>query len=343
VKYGLKINYNIIVYSAVICLSLYFVSIISGINLIPIATTDRYIDSGIIRVTLWNYGLFDWVLNLAFIVLLLKIKIENKRLLYYSGILMAFAIVLTLTRRELVGRIINFLIIIIMVNYIFKSLRNFQIVKLIIPAAFLFGLLYLTFPQYLVYATDEYKNLSKLIITGVDKEGNIDYRLAGTGDVVAMKQLIKENLFFGVGFTRYSYEDLSTLRNLNNTLAGLYAGGELPFLGSIGKVGLVGLILFLPLYFSLFVMSYKVIKIIRKNTLTVLINQNRYEIVFIVFVLTFAVNKFTFNLYNIFVETYNARAFLIFVIILCILIVCYNNLSRTLKEQKAILQNSLIA
>ena len=111
--HGMKANIRIIIYIASICLTLYFISLLSGLKLIPIATVDRYKDSGIMRITLWSYGLFDWVFNLALIVLLLKAKIENKKLLYYSGLLMAFSIVLTLTRRELIGRVYSTIIIVL--------------------------------------------------------------------------------------------------------------------------------------------------------------------------------------------------------------------------------------
>lgn len=334
VKYGMEDHFKIVVYSAAICLTLYFISLISGLKLIPIATGDRYINSGIMRITLWNYGLFDWVLNLAFIVLLLKIKIKNKRLLFYSGLLMAFAIVLTLTRRELIGRVFSILIILIIANYLFKSYRKIQIVKIILPLVFLSGLLYITFPKYIGYASDEYKSIGSLVSTGLDKEGNTDYRLAGTGDVVSMEKLISEHPFFGVGFTRYSYEDLTNFRDLDNPLAGLYAGGELPYLGSIGKVGIIGLVFFLPMYILILMMSLKLYRIIKKNDINIFMKYNSYELIFAVFAITFTISKFTFNLFNIFVETYSPAAFIVFVIILSILIACHDNLNKTLNSRQ---------
>jgi hypothetical protein len=337
VKDGMEAHFKIIIYSAAICLSLYFISIISGFNLIPVATFDRYIDSGVMRVTLWSYGLFDWVLNLALIVLLLKIKIKNKRLLFYSGLIMAIAIVLTLTRRELIGRVFSILIIIIIVNYLFSSKRKIQISKLIISLVVFMGLLFISFPKYIEYANDEFQGIIGLATTGKDRAGKDDYRFAGTGDVVLMKELIRENLFFGVGFTRYSYEDLNNLRELNNPLAGLYAGGELPYLGSIGKMGIIGLLLFLPVYLLLLRMSFKVYKLIKNNNVNLFIKHNSYELIFIVFVLAFTIYRFTFNLYAIFVEAYYPSSFLVLVIILSILIVCYNNFNKTLDNQREIL------
>src|ERR1035437_2102020 len=340
VKYGMEDHFKIVIYSAAICLTLYFISLISGLKLIPIATGDRYINSGIMRITLWNYGLFDWVLNLAFIVLLLKIKIKNKRLLFYSGLLMAFAIVLTLTRRELIGRVFSILIILIITNFLFKSYAKIQIVKIILPLVFLLGLLYITFPKYIGYASDEYKSIGSLVTTGLDKEGNTDYRLAGTGDVVSMKKLISEHPFFGVGFTRYSYEDLTNFRDLDNPLAGLYAGGELPYLGSIGKVGIIGLVFFLPMYILILMMSLKLYRIIKKNDINIFMKYNSYELIFAVFAITFTISKFTFNLFNLFVETYSQASFIVFVIILSILIACYNNLNMTLAQEREVLKNN---
>lgn len=340
IKYGLEVYFKIILFTAAICLTLYFISLMSGYNLIPIATGDRYINSGITRVTLWSYGLFDWVLNLALIVLLLKIKIKNKRLLFYSGLLMAFTIVLTLTRRELYGRVFSFIVILFIVIYFFKSHRKIQIIKIVLPLVMLLGLLYITFPKYIGYANEEYKSVISLAKTGKDNQGNEDYRFAGTGDVVAMKKLIREHLFFGVGFTKYSYEDLSNFRDINNPLAGLYAGGELPYLGSIGKMGIIGLLLFLPMYFFILQISLKLYRVIKKYDINVFIKRNSYELIFVVFALTFTITKFTFNLFNIFVETYSAPAFLGFVINLCILIACYNNLNMTLVQEREVLKNN---
>ena len=340
VKDGLQVHFKIIVFSSAICLTLYFISLIGGLNLIPIATVDRYIDSGIMRITLWSYGLFDWVLNLAFIVLLLKINTKNKRLLFYSGILMAFAIVLTLTRRELIGRVFSLFLIFFIINYVFTTHKKTQIIKLISPLIILLVLLYISFPKYIGYANSEYQSITSLVTTGLDNEGNVDYRLAGTGDVVAMKKLISQNPLFGVGFTRYSYEDLRNFRDLNNPLAGLYAGGELPYLGSIGKMGIVGLILFSPMYVLLLFMCLKLYRIIKNNDINIFIKFNPYELIFVAFTLTFTISKFTFNLFNLFVETYSAAAFLGFAINLCILIACYNNLNKTLDQEKYIPQNN---
>ena len=342
VKKGMEVYFKIIVYSAAIFLTLYFISLISGLNLIPIATVDRYIDSGIIRITLWNYGLFDWVLNLALIVLFIKLRIKNKRLLFYSGLLMAFAIVLTLTRRELIGRVYSLVLILIIVNYLYGSHRKVQIVKILLPLVVLIGLLNLTFPKYIGYANEEYKGIVSLVTSGRDREGNEDYRLAGTGDVVLMKKLIKEHPYFGVGFTRYSYEDLGNFRDLDNPLAGLYAGGELPYLGSIGKMGIFGVFLFLPMYILIIYMSLKLYKTVKNNNILIFIKHNPYDLIFVVFALTFTVSKFTFNLFNVFVETYSPVALLGFVINLCILIAGYNNLTRTLEPERQSLQKPKI-
>lgn len=334
VKKGLAINFKLIIYIATICLTLYFVSLLTNINLIPIARGDRYVNSGIIRITMWNYGLFDWVLNLAIIILILKIRIQNKKLLLYSGLLMATSIILTLTRRELVGRVYSVFLLLILIYYIFKNQRKIRIQRIIIPVTLLFGLIFITFPQYIQYANNEYKSLGTLISKGTDREGNVDYRLAGTGDVIAMKKLIKENIFFGIGFTRYSYDDLTSFRDLDNPLAGLYAGGELPYLGSLGKMGIIGLIFFLPIYILILSLTFKLIRVLRKINLNKVIRENLYDLIFVLFSITFIINKFTFNLFNLFVESYNPSALLSFIIILNILLVCYHNLNKTYKNQQ---------
>jgi uncharacterized membrane protein len=147
-------------------------------------------------------------------------------------------------------------------------------------------------------------------------------------------------LFFGVGFTRYSLEDLSNLRDSNNPLAGLYAGGELPYLGSIGKMGIFGLLMFLPVYILILNMSLKLYRIIKNNDINIFIRNNYYELIFSVFALTFTINKFTFTLYNIFVETNNSSSFFIFIVIVSILIACYNSFNKALEQQKVVLQNN---
>lgn len=339
VKYGMEVHFKIIIYSASICLTLYFISLISGLNLIPIAKMDRYVNSGIMRITLWSYGLFDWVLNLAFIVYLFKIKVKNKKLLFYSGLLMVLAIALTLTRRELLDRVFSLLIIFILVNYLLGSHRKMQIIKLLFPLAIVIGLMNIAFPKYIGYVNNEYKSIESLTATGRDRAGNEDYRFAGTGDVVYMKELIRDNLFFGIGFTKYSLEDLSNFRDQNNPLAGLYAGGELPYLGSIGKMGIFGLLMFLPAYILILNMSLKLYRIIKNNGINIFIKNNYYELIFAVFALTFTINKFTFTLYNIFMETNSSSSFLVFAVILSILIACYNSFNKTLEQQKVVLQN----
>jgi hypothetical protein len=105
-------------------------------------------------------------------------------------------------------------------------------------------------------------------------------------------------------------------------------------------VGIIGLVFFLPMYILILMMSLKLYRIIKKNDINIFMKYNSYELIFAVFAITFTISKFTFNLFNIFVETYSPAAFIVFVIILSILIACHNNLNKTLNRQKWNLQNN---
>jgi len=83
-------------------------------------------------------------------------------------------------------------------------------------------------------------------------------------------------------------------------------------------------------------------KLLKNTNNNIFLIQNSYELIFVVFALSFTISKFTFNLFDIFVEAYNPISFLGFAIILSILIACYNNLNKTLDQQSEVLQNNPI-
>jgi len=115
---GLYHFYTTTLFIGVISLTLYFVSLLTGLRLIPIVEMARYEGNEMTRIAIGNYGLFFFLFPLSLITYLISrkinLKFKFKYWLYYSGVVMLVSLLLTLTRRTQIDIIGGILIIILM-------------------------------------------------------------------------------------------------------------------------------------------------------------------------------------------------------------------------------------
>ena len=88
-------------------------TLLTDLKLITIWLSKRYSGSEMMRVSMINYGYIYYVIFIPIIVLILKINIKFKKIMYYASILMVLTVFITLTRQTIMAMILGSLFVIL--------------------------------------------------------------------------------------------------------------------------------------------------------------------------------------------------------------------------------------
>ncbi len=303
-KRSLNIFFNLIVYFSFIILIVYFVTIIFKVPIVPILEMERYYGSGVQRIAMLSYGFIVFIFPLGIIILLLKnilsFRISNERIIYCSAILILFAELLTLTRRQYLSIIISILLIILIFSYVFQVSKIRLTKKIIFPASFLILLIGFVFPKQLENFELILLDSISTILTGKDIQGNIEYRVTGTGDLLYVKQFISENIFWGIGYIPYTWADIVYLKKYQDPLAlSLDASAEVPIYGAFMRLGILGVIIASGVYLLLLMNLFYFLKSIKKYSKS-LNRENIIDIIFTLLCIYYVISHFTIKFYALF-------------------------------------------
>lgn len=323
-KDKLKYFFHFTIFISSVFLTLYFITLLTNIPLIPIASFERYSDSGINRLTMLSYGFFDIVLPLAFITYNLKINTKNKYWLYYAGILMAVTITITLTRRTYIYTLTCLLIS----YYINSKLLNISLEsifkKIVIPILVFIIILGIIFPKYVSYAQNLFSDLITLATTGKNSQGEEDYRFAGTEGVLFIKKTFYENPLFGTG---YMYEWFDSTDDFHG---GKYKAHDNPFWGSLAVFGIIGSILNLMLYGFILKLISNTLKILRVRFHEIKQNNSFiYVTIFTVFISASFLSFFLTQFFSYNTDLFYVNTRIYFLFLFGILIITNEKLKQT--------------
>jgi len=268
---GLKYFYSITLFVGIICLSLYWITLLTGINLVPVNEVERYRGSGMMRISMSGYGYFYSLFPISIITYILsrkqKFRLKYKKYLYYGGMLMTLTLLITLTRRVFVDIVGTIIIAILITSYLFRTAKMPAIMKFAIPALLIFMMLAFTLPQYTDYVSRIAEDTFLLIATGKDTRSVGDYRLSGTGDLLAVKDSIRDNLWLGNGYTYLYWGDSPISTSLRGSFYARMAdaAGEVPIYSMFFNFGLIGAVLILALYYQMGRLLLKTTKFLKRN------------------------------------------------------------------------------
>ena len=309
---GLKYFYLTTLFLGLIILSAFLISIVTGLKIIPIDIFERYSDSEMMRITILSWGLFQILFPLSFIIFLfsrkIKLNIKYRKLIYLAGMLMVVTLLITLTRRNFISVPGAVLIILLLNSYIFRKSKILSFMKVLVPMSLIVLIIYLTLPKYIDYIVSISEDTFLLITKGSDTHGEEEYRVSGTGDLLLTKKYIKDNLFFGTGYS-YLYwgeSDQATSPRGNEYALASDAAQEVPIYNIFFSFGLAGFIIILILYSFLLRLFLRLFSLLKKHIN--LLKAYPYELLFAIFILYMIIDKFTFSIYtlgNDFTSTYN--------------------------------------
>jgi len=244
---SLKIFFKLLIIFSFTILVLYLFTLIIKLPIVPIETMERYTGSGIERISMLSYGLIYWILPLAIIIFYIKQKVRiniiNEKVIYFNAFLMFITYLLTLTRREYLRIFLTIVLISILVSYIFRVSKiklNIKILTSVLLGLIVFSFV---FPNSLGNIITVFKDTFLVIFTGHNIQGMEEYRVTGTGDMLYVKQIIKENFLLGTGYVPYIWEDIVRLKLYGDTFAmALDASAEVPIYGAFFRLGILGVL-----------------------------------------------------------------------------------------------------
>jgi len=303
---SLKYFYITTLFIGVICLSLYVITLSTGIKLVPMWEMARYTSSGMTRIGMSSYGLFYLIFPFALTTYLLRTKIYVKlkytHLLYYGGIIMIITQLLTLARRTQIDTIGTLVIIIFIISYLFRTGKLSQIFKIVIPVIVVVLVLFFTFPKYVGYIATIGEDTILLMTTGKDSKGEGDYRVSGNDDLLITKNYIWNNLLLGNGYTHlyWGTKGYASSPRGDRFAIAADAAFEVPIYNLLFGFGIVGAILIIPLYYLMANLFFKLIKTLKFNLINYL--HDPITVVFSIYILWTIARKFTLSLYQLSID-----------------------------------------
>lgn len=265
--------FKTLIISSIIVLSLFLITVLTGIKILPVSTASR----GFVKVDrmfIAEEGLMILLILMGSILIVFKNNLKWKKLIILSYFMMFVNFVLSITRRDIIGTFIYLIIAMIIHNYI-KNMALIPIKKMLTASIYLiiFGFFVsFSFPKYWEASTAGMLEAVSIVSTGETEAGKEDVRLGFGKDF--MQNLILENPLVGTGFD-------NRWRGRGDKLG--FETRDYPFLSAIAMTGVLGILIFLPIYILLFEALLIDIKFLRKNRIDVKSYEFFILIIFIIY------------------------------------------------------------
>lgn len=307
--------YRVLIAFSMLILLAFMITLLTPVNIVPIYTFNRYSEGD--RISMISYGLIHWVLPMGMISLAIgrNLKLANTKYLILSFLLMLIAIFLTLTRREFLRVAFMALIIPFLLSLFNKSLYIKKYLKFIFPALGLIFLLSLMFPKYIDLSSRVMNDTFLLLYSGKDVQGVRDYRVTGSGDLELVKELIRANPFFGIGYYPAQWSNIMEMQKAGSRIAlAIDAGGEVPIYGAVMTLGIIGLLVPFLLYWTIFIFWKQAYNHLRLYYTK--LTSYPEELLLFITMMIFLLLKVTVEGYGLFGEFYNPYGFTNFTLLL---------------------------
>ena len=230
---------KIFLYSSIMILTLFILTVVTKINILPIGLVNRGFVN-INRNLMVSEGMMPLLVPLGVVVLVFKIRIKYRGLILTAFALMSIVYLLELWRRNIAAIFILFILAAIADAFI--SRRYIMIlkngVKVIVLIASLSLMSYLIFPRYIEAAVIGIEESFSVVENSRDIRGQKDVRL--TLDRPFINEQFYQHPIFGTGFD-------NRWRTKGGDNQG-YEAADYPFLAALAMFGIVGLAVFLPIY-----------------------------------------------------------------------------------------------
>lgn len=249
------IFYKIFIYSSIIIIPLFIISIVTGLDILPVLDFRRNFTT-LQRKFMVDYGLMPLLIPMGIIMLIFKFGIKYKKHIIAGFILLFLSYILSITRRYIFGTFIVLILGLIFNSYVLRkplfSLKG--LIKASMFSIVIFYGFYFSFPKYVDAGVLAFNETVHVIRYGETSSGQKDERLGFKRTFIV--NLIKKYPYFGTGFD-------NRWRTAEGDIQG-YEAADYPLLGATAMMGFFGLLVFLPIYIILVRTLYCDIKFLRR-------------------------------------------------------------------------------
>jgi len=288
----------------------YFISVITGLELIPVMTWSRFGEND--RIAPVSYGLAKWFIAMGLFSVFTGLPTKNKVVIYtlLNMLLMILAMTLTLTRREYVEM---FFVIIfsatlshyISPGYVMRGMKNVALIMTIFIA-----FLFVFFPKHIGFSMQLTEELGSMVVAEGNTEES-DYRVTGGGDLLIVKEIINQNPIFGIGYYPAQWDQVVEMKKSGILLGlALDASSEVPIFGAVMRLGVIGLVLPVVIHLAVLILSINCIFYARKNIR--FLKENYIELLLYLNIVYNFISLFTLDFYALFLEYYSPVPFSFF-------------------------------
>jgi len=268
------IFYKIFIYSSIIVIPLFIISIVTGFEILPVLNFRRNF-STLQRKFMADYGLMPLLLQMGTAMLVFKFGVKYKKHIIAGFILLFLSYVLSITRRYIFGTFIILILGLILNSYILRKplFSMIGVMRAIVISGVISYGIFLSFPKYFDAGVVAFNETVHVFRYGETTSGKKDKRLGFNR--VFIVNLIKKYPFFGTGFD-------NRWRTAEGDRQG-YEAADYPLLAAIAMSGILGILIFIPIYAVLINALYFDIKFLRKNGINILSFEYFVLISFIIF------------------------------------------------------------
>lgn len=248
--------FRLLAISSISILTIFFFSILTGIEILPYIQISRgFVE--IDRNLLLSYGFMPFLIPIGTVLIVFKFNIKYRKILIIGAVFMFIAWLISLTRRHIFGTFIVFFISTVYHNFVHKNkfISIAPIFRLLTASSLVLLLLFITFPKYIGAGIRTIEETISVIQFGVSIEGKKDSRLGFDKEFIVA--LFVENPIIGTGFDERW-----------NTSEGDKQGFEAsdyPLLSAFAMTGILGVLIFLPVYIILIKALIFDVRFLRKH------------------------------------------------------------------------------
>jgi hypothetical protein len=251
---NLSVLVNVLVITSVIVYLMYFVSVVSGVELLPLWQAERYRGTGILRYLMFSSGLSDMLVPLSFFVLARKVVYRYRNYLFIATLLMLLAVMLSLTKSSYINVAGLAVASLFLYHRFYRTSFQGVMSVLLVPAMGLLLLMWAVFPEYPSLVWRQIADLWLFITGDAYTSGIVEGRLVNQWP--AHMAMISQRPWFGTGA---GFSEFFSLRFHPSD----YEVTDLPVTGHLAMYGAVGLGIYSLLYFQMWrytVVAFREIK-----------------------------------------------------------------------------------
>lgn len=226
------------VVTSVIIVSAFIISVFTPIELLPLVQFERGLGVEAMRISMMSYGFAFWFVPLVFLLIFLpNMKVLSKKWIYYVGIVIILAVLLTLTRRSILGLFTLFVYAFLLSRYVlFESFSvSIKYIRPLLAMVVISGSIYLVSPDL--------RSALPAVIESTftffsESSSNADGRL--TNDIPEHLERFRASPILGDGWDPKWYS--------NDTVAGGLSANDVPLTAALGMFGLLGVLVYSLIY-----------------------------------------------------------------------------------------------